>query len=155
MDTASLSAPRISGASAAVVAAAYGALVLGVLVPLYLLVVGPSLQSGAMPADWTPLRMLMALAGATLLLGFLGFFLYQRFATIVSESGISVPTLRGREDIAWADIDRVAVRGHDLVLLSSRRKVIVNSACYPNPDKLVSYINTRLAGARAGRSGQL
>ena len=83
-------APRISRASAWVVAGAFGALFLGVLIPFFLTVLLPYFSTGVPPADWTPWRMWLALGGAIALLAFLGFILFQRFTTHFSVGGISV-----------------------------------------------------------------
>ena len=148
-------APRISRAAAWVVAGAFGALVLGVLIPFVLTVLLPYLRTGLPPADWTPWRMSMALGGAISLLSFLGFILFQRFTTLVSVGGISVLTLRGRREIPWEDVQRIGVQGNDLILECAQRRVVVHTVCYENAQDLVRFINLRLATVvplRTGRS---
>ena len=145
--------PRISRASAWVVAGAFGALLLGVLIPFFLTVLLPYLSTGVPPADWTPWRVWLALGGAISLLAFLGFILFQRYTTHVSVRGISVWTLRGRCKIPWEDVQQVGVQGHDLILVCVQRRVIVHAACYENTQDLVHYINLRLATVVPLRTG--
>ena len=153
MTAAEPSVPRISRASAWVVAGAFGALFLGVLIPFFLTVLLPYFSTGVPPADWTPWRMWLALGGAIALLAFLGFILFQRFTTHFSVGGISVWTVRGRYEIPWDDVQHVGVQGNDLILVCAQRRVVVHAACYENTQDLVRYINLRLAAVVPSRAG--
>lgn len=123
---------------------------LGIFVPFFLSVVGPYLTSGVPPADWTPLRMLVALAVVVGLFGYLGFTVYQRFGTVISEPGLSVPTLRGRREVPWSDIQRVGVRGHEFLLITPSRTVVVNTFCFTDAENAAAYVQSRLALAAQG-----
>jgi hypothetical protein len=122
----------------------------GLVVPEYLLVGRPYWRTGIPPGDWTPGTMLAGLVFSVGLLACLAFILYQRFGTIVSERGVSMPTLRGRCDVSWADIERVDWRGVEFVLGSPKGRLIVNTACFTDARSVADYVRARLAAAHRG-----
>ena len=128
---------------------------LGILVPFALSVVMPYARTGVPPTDWTPVRMLVALLAVAGLFAYLGFTVYQGFATVISEQGVSVPTLRGRRAVRWEEVQRVGVRGHELLLAAPSRTVVINLFCFVDTKSVATYVQSRLAAASPGREGAI
>jgi len=120
-------------------------MVLGTIIPFGWKVVWPYAETGVAPADWTwptVSATVVLLAGIYVYLG--GMF-YQRFATEVSDQGVSLPTFKGRRHVAWSEVHRIGVRGPELLLDAPGGVVVVNVLCFSNSKSVAQYIQAHLA----------
>lgn len=140
-----LAPPRVSRTSAVVVAVALSAMALGIFIPLVWKVVVPYAATGTPPADWTWTRIAIAVLVLLGGFGYMGWIIYRQFATLISDDGVTVPTIHGKRFTAWSNIRRVGSRGYEILLDAPAGVVTVNLACFRDRDAVMTYIQTRLA----------
>ena len=143
--TAPLALPRISPISAGIASLVFGAMAIGTVAAFALAVLLPYIRNGVPPADWTGGKIALALAVIVALFAHLGFTIYQMFRVDFSEHGVSVPSLRGRRVVPWADVRRVNVQGHRVLLDAPGGKVVINLLCFTDAKVVLTYLAHRMA----------
>ena len=145
--------PRVSRINAGIAGFALLAMVIGTIAPFVWLVVLPYATTGVALADWSALTITVALLGMVALYAYLGTSVYQRFATIISAEGLSVPALRGRRTVAWSEVQGVGVRGHEVLLETPSGRIVLNLHCFSNPTAAAGYLQSKLSAPEPGKGG--
>ena len=131
--------------AAVVAGAGVSAMGLGTLGIFGWQVVWPFARTGVAPADWTWPTVFAALLVLVVIYAYLGVTMFRRFATKLSAQGVSVPAIRGRRHVPWSDIQRVGVRGHEILLDAPSGVIVVNVHCFANAKSVGRYIQAHLA----------
>jgi len=116
-------------------------------------VILPYARTGVPPADWSGTTIAIAVAVLVGLYAYLGTTVYQRFATVVSANGVSIPTMRGRRLVSWVEVQRVGIRGHEVLLDTAAGKVVINVFCFVDSKALTDYLQLHLQRASQERDG--
>jgi hypothetical protein len=117
---------------------------LGCFVPFVWKVVVSFATTGNAPADWTWARVCIAMAVLLALFFYLGYGMFQRFGTKLTEADIFVPTLRGGRRLRWEQIDRIGTRGHELLLEGNSKTITVNLLCFKKPSEVEEFLRSHL-----------
>ena len=128
-----LTVPEISKASRAIVYCAATALAMGGPLLFAWLVFVPALAAGTPPATWTWGTLALAQAAQIFLVAWLGLTLYRRFTVTLSHQGISFASSRGRDLLSWAELERVKLKGADVMFYGAGRSVVINLYCFADP----------------------
>ena len=128
-----LAVPEISKTSRAIAYCAATALAMGGPLLFAWLVFAPALAAGTPPATWTWATLVLAQLAQIVLVAWLGFTVYRRFAVTLSHKGISFPSTRGRNLLSWAELERVTLKGADARLYGAGRSVVINLYCFADP----------------------
>lgn len=136
--------PSVSKASRLIVFLAFAAMLFGSLGLFTWQVFVPAIVNRVPPATWSWSTIILFEVGLLMCLAWLGFGIYRRFATQLSSSGVSVPTLRGRAFVPWSQVERVKVEGHEIKLYGSGQSIVVNVFCYTQPEQIGRFVSRRL-----------
>jgi hypothetical protein len=109
-------------------------------------VVWPYATSGVPPADWSLSTIVIATAAIIAPFAYLGLGVYRQYGTVIADSGISFPALGGRQSMAWSEITRVGVRGHELLFHTADRKFVLNTLYFADRHVLVAFLQSHLPG---------
>jgi hypothetical protein len=143
--------PEVSRTNAAIAFTAFALMALGCFVPFIWKVVVPFAATGHAPADWTWPRVSIALCVLLALFFYLGYGVFQRFGTRLTEAEIAVPTLRGCRCLRWEQIERIGTRGHELLFQGASGTITVNLLCFKRPSEVEEFVRSHLP-ARLGGS---
>ena len=146
--------PEISRSSTAIAATALTLMVLGCFTPFIWKVVIPLWVTGSAPADWTWPKVWGALCVMTAIFLYLGYGVFLRFNTTLTDAEILVPAHRGVRRLRWEQVESIRVQGHELILQGAPGAIKVNTLCFKRPRDVEAFIRARLSSVQGQRELQ-
>jgi len=136
--------PKVSRTNAGIAFTALTLMALGCFVPFIWKVVVPFAVTGRASADWTWPKVCIALCVLLALFFYIGYGMFQRFSTKLTEAEILVPTLRGGRHLRWDQIERIGTRGHELIFEGASKTIVVNLLCFKRPSEVEEFVRSHL-----------
>ena len=130
--------PAVSKGARAIVFLAFVALALGSVGLFFWQVVLPSVSAGVPLRTFSWSSIALLLIGLSVINAWLGSGIYKRFGTELSPSGVSWPTLKGRAELDWLQVERASIRGHEVALHGAGKSVVINVFCFSNQKRWVT-----------------
>jgi hypothetical protein len=144
--------PEVSRTNAAIAFTALTLMALGCFVPLIWKVVVPFAVTGHAPADWSWPKVGMALSVLVGLFVYLGYSVFQRFSTRLTEAEIVVPSFHGTLSLRWEQIERIGTRGHELLFEGAAGTITVNLLCFKRPSEVEAFVRSHLPSRFGGNT---